>query len=401
MKTRVDQLVLFGGEPAFAQPVHVGRPHLPDRGAFLARVGDMLDRRWLANEGPYLQELERRIAEYTGVEHCVVTCNGTTALQVAARASGLSGEVLVPAFTFVATAHALLWQGITPVLCDVDPVTHNLDPAAAEKLISARTTGILAVHLWGRPCQIEALSALADRHGLKLIIDASHAFACSHDGRMIGGFGDAEVFSLHATKLLNAFEGGAITTNDDELAAAARLMKNFGFTDYDEISCLGINGKMSEVAAAMGLSSLESVDDFIAGNRANYLAYRRGLEGLPGTSLVTHDDSERRNYQSVVVEIDEAESGLSRDALHCVLWAENVLARRYFYPGVHRMEPYRSADPDASFRLPVTERLAQRTLALPNGGELEPSGVARICDLVVFALSHGEEITERLAAVRP
>jgi dTDP-4-amino-4,6-dideoxygalactose transaminase len=401
MKTRVDQLALFGGEPEFAEPVHVGRPHLGDRRAFLSRVDDMLDRRWLANEGPYLQELERRIAEYTGVAHCIVTCNGTTALQVAARASGLSGEVLVPAFTFVATAHALLWQGITPVLCDVDPVTHNLDPAAAEELVGPRTTGILAVHLWGRPCNVEALSALADRHGLRLIIDASHAFACFHDGRMVGAFGDAEVFSLHATKLLNAFEGGAITTNDDELAAAARLVKNFGFTDYDEISCLGINGKMSEVSAAMGLSSLESLDEFIARNRANYLAYRDRLEGAPGLSLVPQDDGERRNYQHVVLEIDEGETGLSRDALHRVLWAENVLARRYFYPGVHRMEPYRSADPEAGSRLPVTEHLAQRTLALPNGGELEPSDVARICDVVEFALAHGEEIAERLVAVRP
>ena len=282
MKSRVDQLAVFGGEPAFAEPVHVGRPNVGDRRAFLDRVGHVLESRWFTNGGRYVEELEERVADYVGVKHCVAVCNGTAALQIAARASGLTGEVLVPAFTFVATAHALLWQGLTPVFCDVERDTHNLDPAAAERLVSERTTAILAVHLWGRPCDVDALSSVADRHGLKLLFDAAHAFACSHDGRMIGGFGDAEVFSFHATKLLNAFEGGAVATNDDGLADTARLMRNFGFTDYDEVSSLGINGKMTEVAAVMGLSSLENLDDFIARNRANYLAYRDGLEALGG-----------------------------------------------------------------------------------------------------------------------
>jgi dTDP-4-amino-4,6-dideoxygalactose transaminase len=376
----------------------VGRPHLGDRRRFLARVDDLLDRRWLTNDGRYVHELERLVAEYVGVSHCVAVTNGTTALEIAARAAGLEGEVLVPAFTFVATAHALRWIGLEPVLCDVEPDTHNLDPEAAEQLVSGRTTAILAVHLWGRPCNVAGLSAVAERHGLKLIFDASHAFGCSHGGRMIGGFGDAEVFSFHATKVLNSFEGGAIVTNDDELAARVRLIKHFGFSDYDEVASLGINGKMSEVAAAMGLTSLECLDDFIGNNRANHFGYRAGLDGLSGISLLTLDDTERSNYHHNVIEVEESDAGLSRDALHGVLWAENVLARRYFYPGLDRMEPYRSSDPDARSRLPVTARLAQRTLALPSGGELTPDRVARICEVVRFASAHAEEVSARLAA---
>ncbi len=226
-KIRVTDLAIFGGEPAFAQPLHVGAPNLGERSRFLARVEDIFDRKWLSNGGPYVHEFERRVADVAGVRHCVATCNGTLALEIVIRALGLRGEVIVPAFTFVATAHALQWQEITPVFCDIDPRTHTLDPDGVEALITPRTSAILGVHLWGRPCAHDRLESLARRHRLTLLYDASHAFGCTYRAQPIGGLGAAEVFSFHATKFVNACEGGAVVTNDDALAAKVRLMKNF------------------------------------------------------------------------------------------------------------------------------------------------------------------------------
>ena len=279
----IDQLAVFGGTPAFSEKLHVGRPNIGNRAALLSRINDMLDRRWLSNNGPLVQEFEQRVADFLSVKHCVAMCNATVALEIAARALGLHGEVIVPSFTFIATAHALQWQEITPVFCDVDPATHNLDPTKVEAMITPRTTGIMGVHMWGRPCAIETLSEIAQRRGLKLMFDAAHAFGNSYKGRMIGNFGQAEVFSFHATKFFNTFEGGAVVTNDDELAAKIRLMTNFGFAGYDNVIYVGTNGKMSEVSAAMGLTGLESLDEFIATNLHNYEAYRTGLQESPAS----------------------------------------------------------------------------------------------------------------------
>src|SRR5580765_888790 len=194
-KHAIEDLALFGGTPTFAQALHVGRPNIGNRERLFERLNTMLDSRWLSNGGPLLQEFEQRIVELTGVKHCVAMCNATIALEIAIKAAGLKGEVIIPSFTFVATAHALQWQGITPIFCDVDPRTHLLDPNKLEALITPQTTGIIPVHLWGRPCDVEAIADIARRHGLKIIYDAAHAFGCSHNGSMIGSFGDVEVFS--------------------------------------------------------------------------------------------------------------------------------------------------------------------------------------------------------------
>lgn len=396
MKSSLEDLAIFGGRPAFTELLHVGRPNIGDRGRLLERINDLLDRRWLTNEGPYVQEFERRVAEIAGVPHCIATCNGTVALEIGIRAAGLSQEVIVPSFTFVATAHALQWQGITPVFCDVDPSTHMVDPRRIEDLITPRTTGIIGVHLWGRPCCAGELSEIARHRGLKLLFDAAHAFGGSHQGRMIGGFGDAEVFSFHATKFVNCFEGGAIVTGDSDLARRARMMRNFGFVDYDDVRYVGTNGKMAEVAAAMGLTSLESMAEFMEVNRRNYDLYRTRLRGIAGLSLLPYDESERCNYQYIVLEIDGQEAGLGRDLLQRILHRENVLARRYFYPGCHRMEPYRSSFAVARMMLPQTERLVQRVLSLPTGTAIGPEDVGTICDVIRFALARTSEITARL-----
>lgn len=394
---QLPNLAIFGATPAFAAPLHVGRPNIGDRDQLLARINTMLDRRWLTNRGPLVQEFEDRLAAYLGVKHCLVTCNATIALEIAIRAAGLHGEVIVPSFTFVATAHALQWQKITPVFCDIDPATHCLDPRRVEAMLTPRTTGIIGVHVWGHACAIEELSELAQRHQLRLMFDAAHAFGCTHRGRMIGSFGDAEVFSFHATKFFNTFEGGAIATNDDALADKIRLMTNFGFAGYDTVIYVGTNGKMSEVAAAMGLTGLDALDQFIAINQRNYYAYQHALADIPGLRLFRYDEREQCNYQYIVVEIDAQTTGIQRDTLVKVLHAENVLARRYFYPGVHRMEPYRSYFPHAHLLLPETECLTQRVLILPTGTAVNPDDIGRIGEIIQMAIRHAPAIEAQLA----
>ena len=398
MKTKPEDLALLGGPATFAETLHVGRPNIGDRQRLLTRINDMLDRRWLTNHGVYVAELEQRLAEYLAVKHCIAMCNGTVALEIAARALGLSGEVIVPAFTFVATAHALQWQEITPVFCDVDPQTHNLDPHRIEALITPRTTGIVGVHVWGQACDVDALTASARRHDLRLMFDAAHAFGCSYGGRMIGNFGDAEVFSFHATKFFNTFEGGAVTTNDDALAAKIRLMHNFGFAGLDNVIYIGTNGKMSEVSAAMGLTGLESLEEFIAVNRRNYQHYHQKLADVPGVRLLRYDEQEHNNFQYIVAEVDAQTTGISRDELVRLLHAEKVRARRYFYPACHRMEPYRSYFPHAGLLLPVTEDLVQRVMILPTGTAVHREDISQICQLIAFAVRHGPEIRAGLAA---
>lgn len=398
MKTSIDQLAIFGGTPLFAEMLHVGRPNIGNRERLLARINEVLDRRWLTNAGPLVQEFEHRVQEFLGVRHCVAMCNGTVALEIMIRALDLRGEVIVPSFTFVATAHALQWQEITPVFADVDPRTHCLDPAAVERMITPRTTGILGVHVWGRPCAVDALTEIAERRRLKLIFDASHAFGCAHRGRRIGNFGAAEVFSFHATKVLNTFEGGAVVTNNDELAAKMRLMKNFGFADLDSVIYIGTNGKMSEISAAMGLTGLESFGEFVEANRRNYETCRRELRDVPGLRLHNQEDIVQGNCQYIVLELDERETGIGRDQLVKLLHAERIRARRYFYPGVHRMEPYRSYFPHAGLLLPQTEALCQRVVLLPTGTGINTSDMLSICALLRFVLERSQEIRAALDA---
>jgi len=397
MKRKPDDLAILGGVPVFDQKLHVGRPNIGNRDRFLERINDMLDRRWLTNKGPYVQEFEQRIADMVGVKHCIAMCNGTVALEISIRALGLAGEVIIPSMTFIATAHALQWQEITPVFCDIDPRSYNIDPGCIEELITPRTTGIIGVHLWGRPCDVESLAEIAQRRNLKLLYDAAHALGCAHKGRMIGGFGDTEVFSFHATKFFNTFEGGAVVTNNDELALKMRLMKNFGFSGYDNVIYVGTNGKMSEISAAMGLTGLESIEEFITINYRNYKQYEHELVGIPGIQLITYNETDKRNYQHIILEIDDRIIGISRDQFVEILHAENVLARRYFFPGCHKMEPYRSYFPHAGMLLPNTERIVRRVLNLPTGAAIGLDEISKICEIIKFVVTHGQEIREMIS----
>lgn len=383
-------LAINGAPPAFSEPLHVGRPNIGNRDVFLSRVGEILDNRWLTNNGPMVLEFEQQIAAHLGVKHCVSMCNGTIALEIAIRALGLSGEVIVPSWTFVATAHALYWQGITPVFADIDPATHNLDPAAVRSMITPRTSGIIGVHLWGRAAPVEELQSIADGHGLKLIFDAAHAFGCSYNGQTIGRFGACEVLSFHATKFFNTFEGGAVVTNDDELAESVRLMRNFGFSGYDNVIHPGTNGKMIEICAAFGLTNLDNIDSVVEANRQNYYAYRDALTDVPGVALLAYDEAEQQNYQYIVIEITDP-IGVNRDDIVAALQAENVLARKYFWPGCHRMEPYRALFPHAGLTLPNTNRLSNAILVLPSGKSL-PEGTPRLISEIIRAAIKAHKI---------
>jgi dTDP-4-amino-4,6-dideoxygalactose transaminase len=390
-------LALNGGQPRFSQPLHVGRPNLGDTRRLFERLEGIMQRRWLTNDGPVVGEFERRICEITGVKHCVTMCNATVALEIAIRALGFRGEVIVPSYTFVATAHALQWQEITPVFADIELNTLNIDPRCLERLITPRTTGIVGVHVWGRPCNTRAIEEFGRQHGLKVMYDAAHAFGCSHETRMIGNFGECEVLSFHATKFVNSFEGGAIVTNNDELANKVRLMRNFGFAGYDRVIYLGTNGKMTEVCAAMGLTSLESMDELIRLNRSNYEEYKAQVKNLPGISLVDYTTSEKRNYHYIVAQVDASACPLNRDQLVEVLHAENVLARKYFWPGCHRMQPYKALFPNAHLMLPNTELRAAQVMVLPTGQTVSKNDIATICEIIRSALGQSENVKRILS----
>jgi dTDP-4-amino-4,6-dideoxygalactose transaminase len=376
----VADLALHGAPPAFRDPLHVGRPNIANRDEFIRRTSEMLDRAWLSNNGPFVQEFEALIAAYVGVKHIVATCNGTVALELAIRALGLKGEVIVPSYTFIATAHSVLWQGLTPVFADINQITHCIDPESVLSAITPRTTGVLGVHLWGHAAPVRELKHICDRKRIKLFFDAAHAFGCSYGGQLIGNFGECEIFSFHATKFLNSLEGGAIATNDDDLAESLRLMRNFGFAGYDNVVIPGTNGKMVESCAAMGIVNLQSIDAIIRANQLNHRRYADGLGRLPGLRLFSFPEIERNNWQYVVVEIGP-EFGASRDLVLKALHAENILARKYFWPGCHRMEPYRKMYPSYDLALTNTNEVSERVIVLPTGFAVEAAEIDVVCSV--------------------
>ncbi|OGV42665.1 MAG: dTDP-4-dehydro-6-deoxyglucose aminotransferase [Lentisphaerae bacterium GWF2_57_35] len=392
IKTSWSDLALFGGQPLFSEPLHVGRPNIGCKDNFFRRVEAAFDRRWLTNDGVCVRELESRLAAFLSVRHCILVSNGTVALELAIRALRLTGEIILPSFTFIATAHAIQWAGLTPVFCDIDPQTCVLDPVQVERLINEKTSAIMGVHVWGKPCAIPELTRLSQQRGLKLIFDAAHAFGCSWDHRMISAFGDAEVFSFHATKFFNTFEGGAVVTESDALARELRLMRNFGFTGHDQVAALGINGKMHEISACMGLNLLDNLDEILETNRRHYQQYHELAGVIPGLNFIRYNEKEKNNYQYIIARVGQ-EFGLTRDQLVELLFAENIVARRYFYPGCHKLEPYASMLRYASLQLPHTDRLADSVISFPTGTAVQAGAVKRIADFLSFVQSHGDEIS--------
>lgn len=364
--------------PLFETPRVVSTPMIPDRRIFQRHLDRILDTGRFSNDGPLVRELESRISDRLGVPECVLVANATVGLQLLIAALDLSGEVLVPSFTFVATPNALRWQGLKPVFCDIDVRTHNIDPQVCERLIGSATSAILGVHLWGRGCDPEALQSLADRNGLHLFFDAAHGFDCRWEGNRLGRYGDAEVFSLHATKSFHSGEGGAITTRSTDLARELRMLRNFGFTGYDRISTIGINAKLPELSAALGLANLETYDETVAASKEIHRVYTDELKRRLDIRPIQYAEHNHCHY--VVVEWPNGRFAVSRDMLVDSLHRENVIARRYFYPGCHRMTPYDGKSERTG--LQKTEALCARTLVLPAGAMMEKADVQTICELI-------------------
>jgi len=386
----------MGGRPTFDQPLFVASLAVGDRDHFLRRINKILDRKKFTNNGPYVRKFETAIANRIGVRHALAVCNGTIAIGITLKALSVKGEVILPAFNFVAASHLVLWQSLIPVLCDVDLTTHNLTSELVQPLITHQTSCILPVHLWGRPCDVSGLKDLAGKNHLSLLFDASHAFGCSLEGIPIGSFGDAEVFSFHATKIVHSFEGGIITTNDDRLSERIKSLRDFGFVDEELVSSVGINGKMTEVCAAMGLTTLESLEELMATNAKNYDLFALGLDDLQGINLIQYNQNEMNNFQYIILDIDDTRCDLTRDQVMSILRAENVIARRYFYPGLHRLVPYRSLQENETGKFTNTEALSHRLLCLPTGNDVNADDIEKICDIVRAALKHATELKDPL-----
>lgn len=393
VKLQANELACLGGAPAFAEPLHVAQLNLPPWERVEATFRDLFARRQYANHGPLVRELEQRFARLLGVEHAVCVVNGTVALMLLARALELEGEVIVPAFSFPATVQAVSWAGLTPVLCDVDPDTHALSPEGVASRIGPATVGILGVHLWGRACAPGPLTELADRQGLALFFDACHGIACAHGGHWLGNFGAGEAFSFHATKVINGMEGGCVTTNDARLAARLRTLRSFHDGETLSDAMPRMNAKMSEAQAAMALLSLDELPDNLAANHRRHAAYRACLGGIPGIRVLEYGNADPHNHQYVVLDVNAAAAGLSRDALFELLEMENVLCRRYFHPPLHRLHSYRAGYDPRDF--PVTEHLSTRLMQLPSGQAVGPADVERVCGLIRLIQAHGPELKMR------
>jgi len=369
----------------------VGRPNVVDQEGFVEDVKKILDTRLLTNCGPYCDKLEVRVAEYLGVKHCVAVANATVGLELVIRALDLEpgGEVIVPSYTFIATIHAIKACGLVPRFCDVDAKTHLITVESVSACLSPKTAAIIGVHLWGLCCDVEGLTVLAKAHNLLLLFDAAHAFG-ARDSRAVavGNFGKAEVFSMHATKLFNSFEGGLITTNDPDLAMKVSRTRNFGIYGQDLIGVWGTNAKLSEVHAAFAVRQLNGIEKLLKIYRDHASAYRDELKEVVGieTWNERYLSHEGCTHSYICVEVTD-DFPMTRDQLMAELRKENVYGKRYFYPGAHRCKPYASEH----IKTPLlnTERLCSQVLVLPTGTCISSEDIQRIASLIKQSYVNG------------
>lgn len=359
------------------KPIYVTQPHLPPLKEFIPYLEKIWESKWLTNNGPFHQQLEQALCDYLGVEHLALFANGTIALVTALQTLRITGEVITTPFSFVATAHSLLWNGLTPVFVDIDPSTCNLDPEKIEQSITPRTTAIMPVHCYGTPCNVDRIQQIADTYGLKVIYDAAHTFGVKFKGESILNHGDLSVLSFHATKVYNTFEGGAIVCPDAKTKQRIDYLKNFGFADEVTVMAPGINGKMSEINAAFGLLQLKHVDEAIAQREKIDELYRRELCDVKGITILPEpaDTKSTFSYFPILVGTEYPQS---RDGLYYKLKEDNIHTRRYFYPLISDMPMYRGLPSACQPNLAVAESISQQVLCLPIFPDLEISSVERI-----------------------
>ncbi len=362
-------------------PIYVTQPYLPPLEEFIPYLQQIWKSRILTNGGPFHQQLEVALCEYLGVEHLSLFTNGTIALVTALQALQISGEVITTPYSFVATAHSLMWNGIKPVFVDIDPLTLNLDPDQIEAAITPQTRAILPVHVYGTPCDVTRINEIAQRHNLKVIYDAAHAFGVTDTGGSILRHGDLSVLSFHATKVFNTFEGGAIVCHDLETKKHIEDLKNFGFVSETEVTAPGINGKMSEVQSAMGLLQLKHISDVLARRALVDDWYRSDLSKIPGIRCLPIPAEVHRNFSYFPILV-QATYPATRDALYSALKEQGIHPRRYFYPLISAFPMYRDLPSSKASILPIATEVANQVLCLPIFPELDRANVNRIVECI-------------------
>ena len=370
----------------FDAPIYVTRPLLPDLDQYSSHLEEIWESGWLSNGGAKSRELDEALCTYLQAQNLSLFNNGTIALITACQALRLSGEVITTPFTFPATPHVLSWNQITPVFADIDPVTLTIDPGKIEPLITSKTSGILGVHVYGMPCAVDAIQEIADFYGLKVVYDAAHAFGTTVSGVPIAEFGDATMFSFHATKLFHTAEGGALVLRDPALRQRVELLKNFGIKDEATVIMPGINGKMNELQAALGLITLREVPREKLARVAVAQVYRERLRDLPGISIFDIPEIVSNSQQYFIIRVKQSDCGVSRDELYERLQDFNVFARRYFHPLCSEYGCYKALPSSNPNNLPMAHRAAQEVLSLPFYGALGQDNAHRICDALEYIL---------------
>ncbi|BCI63240.1 DegT/DnrJ/EryC1/StrS family aminotransferase [Coprobacter secundus] len=362
--------------------ITVTSPLLPPLDEFFSYLEDIWDKKWLTNNGYYHQELERALCEYLKVPYISLFTNGTLPLICALQALRISGEVITTPYSFVATTHSLWWNGIKPVFVDIDPQTCNIDPDKIEAAITPKTTAIMPVHVYGKPCNTEKIQEIADKYGLKVIYDAAHAFGVEVGGKSIIDAGDMSTLSFHATKVYNTIEGGALVCHDEKTKQRIDYLKNFGFADETTVVAPGINGKMDEIRAAYGILNLKYVDRAIEARHQIAIRYRRELRNVSGISFMEDMPGVKHNYSYFPIFVNAEQYGMTRDELYFKMREANVFGRRYFYPLISEFSTYRglsSANPE---NLPNAYRMANSVICLPMHHALSKDEVGRVIEQV-------------------
>lgn len=378
-KTRQDIIDQF----RLDEPIYVTRPTMPSLQKYEKCLENIWNTRWLTNNGPYHREFEAKLAEFLEVERLNLFVNGTIALLVALQALRInSGEVITTPFTFPASTHVLHWNHILPVFCDIDPKTFNIDPLQIEKHITPDTKAILGVHVYGNPCDVEAIQTIADRHGLHIVYDAAHAFGVKIGGRSVLTYGDISAMSFHATKLFSSIEGGALISKTKAQAERIYFLKNFGIAGEETVIGPGINGKMNEFQAAFGLLELELVEREIEARKERTLLYRSRLAGLPGITMMEDMPKVTHNYGYFPILVDPDKYGGLRDELHSLLRDCNIVSRKYFYPLCSHYSCYSAFPSSQKQNLQIAERVSSQVLCLPLYGELETEVVETVCNII-------------------
>lgn len=362
-------------------PIYVTQPLLPPLEEFIPYLEQIWESKWLTNSGPFHRQFEQALCDYLGVKHLALFTNGTLALVTALQSLRITGEVITTPYSFVATAHSLLWNGIKPVFVDIDPATLNLDPDRIEAAITPQTTAIMPVHCYGHPCDVESIQKVADNYGLKVIYDAAHAFGVQYHGGSVLNHGDLSVLSFHATKVFSTFEGGAIVCHDAKTKQRIDHLKNFGFVDEVTVVAPGINGKMSEINAAFGLLQLKGIDEALQKRKAIDSRYREALAGVRGIHCLPVAGEKTANYAYFPILV-QPDYPLSRDALYKKMQGAGIYARRYFYPLISDFPMYRGMPSAAHANLPVARKIAEQVICLPIYPALEAEAVDRILKLV-------------------